>query len=335
MDALSETLKAVRLLGPFFIQARFTAPWSCEAPCVEAMGALQEPGATRAVVFHLVTEGECFVTPRGKPPVRLAAGDVVLFPKGGSHVLSSAPGLVPAVCNLAAGGMSGQPFQVEHGGGGTPAHIVSGYLACDGNSERLLLGSLPCFIHLGLRGSATGAWLENSLCYALAEAMSPRPGAAGVLSRLSELVFIEILRLFMAEQAPEQAGWLAGINDPLVGAALNSIHNSPGRTWVLEDLARSAGTSRSVLAKRFKGLVGMGPMAYLTQWRMLVAANMLAQSRTPIGLIASKVGYETDTAFSRAFSREYGAPPHRWRREQGSKHKSEATAAAGRAGVAS
>jgi AraC-like DNA-binding protein len=130
------------------------------------------------------------------------------------------------------------------------------------------------------------------------------------------VLFIEVLRLYMNERGVERTGWLAGVGDRIVGAALNALHQRPAHTWTLEELAREANTSRSVLAERFQHLVGSAPMQYLTQWRMLLAANMLCRSNAPLARIAEEVGYQTDTAFSRAFRREYGAPPAAWRRHQ-------------------
>jgi AraC-like DNA-binding protein len=129
-------------------------------------------------------------------------------------------------------------------------------------------------------------------------------------------VFIEVLRLYMHQQGEGRTGWLAGVGDRIVGAALNALHKSPAYAWTLEELARAAGTSRSVLAERFHALVGSSPMQYLTQWRMLLAANLLRGSKQPLMLIAQDVGYQTDTAFSRAFRREFGVPPATWRRSR-------------------
>jgi AraC-like DNA-binding protein len=152
--------------------------------------------------------------------------------------------------------------------------------------------------------------------YALAEARSPRPGGAGVLAKLAELLFIEVLRLYMNEQGEGRTGWLAGMGDRIVGGALTALHSRPAQAWTLEELARTAGSSRSVLAERFQQLVGTAPMQYLTQWRMLLAANLLSRSNAPLARIAEDVGYQTDTAFSRAFRREYGCPPAAWRRNR-------------------
>ena len=169
-------------------------------------------------------------------------------------------------------------------------------------------------MRVNVRGSNAGVWLEASLRYALREARSPRPGGAGVLAKLAEVLFIEVLRLYMNEQSAGRTGWLAGVGDRIVGGALNALHARPAHAWTLEELAREAGTSRSVLAERFQHLVGSSPIQYLTQWRMLLAANLLCRSNAPLARIAEDVGYQTDTAFSRAFRREYGAPPAAWRR---------------------
>jgi len=180
----------------------------------------------------------------------------------------------------------------------------------------MLLAGLPALVRVNVRGSNAGIWLEASVRYALAEARSPRPGGAGVLAKLAEVLFIEVLRLYMNEQGEGRTGWLAGVGDRIVGPALNALHAQPAHAWTLEELAHDAGTSRSVLAERFQHLVGSSPMQYLTQWRMLLAANLLCRSNAPLARIAEDVGYQTDTAFSRAFRREYGLPPAAWRRRR-------------------
>ncbi len=317
MDALSETLHVVRLVGAIFINARFTAPWCYQSPSAASAAPLLEPGAERVVIFHLITEGECFVELDSGPPVHLIAGDVVIFPKGDPHKMSSEHGLEPAIGRggLAAV-LSRRPRQLSYGGGGATTRLVCGYLACDARLARILLAGLPSLVKVNVRGSNAGIWLEASVRYALSEARSPRPGGAGVLAKLAEVLFIEVLRLYMNEAADGRVGWLAGVRDRIVGAALNSLHKEPARAWTLEDLAHAAGTSRSVLAERFQHLVGSSPMQYLTQWRMLLAANLLTRSNAPLAHIAQDVGYQTDTAFSRAFRREYGKPPATWRRSQ-------------------
>jgi AraC-like DNA-binding protein len=314
MDALSQTLRVVRLVGAIFINAKFTAPWSYQSPHAATAAPLLEPGAERVVIFHLITEGECYVELANEPPVHLRGGDVVVFPQGDAHVMSSAAGVPPARGARLDQVLARRPRQLIYGGGGATTRLVCGYLACDLRLAQMLFAGLPALLKVNVRGSSAGAWLESSLRYALAEARSPRPGGAGVLAKLAEVLFIEVLRLYMNEQSAGRTGWLAGVGDRVVGGALNALHARPAHAWTLEELAQASGTSRSVLAERFAALVGSTPMQYLTQWRMLLAANLLCGSNAPLSRIAEDVGYQTDTAFSRAFRREFGAPPAAWRR---------------------
>lgn len=193
----------------------------------------------------------------------------------------------------------------------------------------MMLAGLPPIVRVNVRDSGAGEWLETSVRYALAEARSPRPGGAGVLAKIAEVLFIEVLRLYMNAQGEDRTGWLAGVRDRVVGAALSAMHRDPGHCWTLDDLAREVGASRSVLAERFQRLMTVSPMQYLTQWRMVLAANMLRHSNAQLTHIAQDVGYQTDTAFIRAFRREFGAPPASWRRSQAAlKRGEQATALA-------
>jgi AraC-like DNA-binding protein len=252
----------------------------------------------------------------GQAPLQLAAGDVVVFPQGDAHRMASEAGLPAATGARLDAVLARRPRTLAYGGGGPTTRLVCGYLACDARFARLLLAGLPPLVRVNVRGSDAGAWLEASVRYALGEARSPRPGGAGVLAKLAEVLFIEVLRLYMHEPDAGRTGWLAGLGDRVVGAALNALHARPAHAWTLEELAREAHTSRSVLAERFQHLVGNSPMQYLTQWRMLLAANLLRRSNAPLARIAEDVGYQTDTAFSRAFRREYGTPPAAWRRRE-------------------
>src|SRR5450432_3171995 len=228
MDALSETLRVVHLVGAIFIQARFTAPWCYQSPRADTAAPLLEPDAERVVIFHLITEGDCWVEMPEQPPLKLTAGDAVLFPQGDAHRMTSEPGLAPA-----SGGagltavLSRRPRQIAYGGGGARTKLICGYLACDARLARMLLAGLPPVVRVNVRGSNAGIWLEASLRYALAEARSPRPGGSGVLAKLAEVLFIEVLRLYMNEQSVGRTGWLAGVGDRIVGAALNLMHQRP------------------------------------------------------------------------------------------------------------
>ncbi|HWZ65061.1 MAG TPA: cupin domain-containing protein [Steroidobacteraceae bacterium] len=229
MDALSETLRVVQMVGAIFINARFTAPWCYQSPRAASAATLLEPGAERVVIFHLVTAGECYVEMPASAPLHLVAGDAVLFPEGDAHRMTSEPGLAPARGARLADVLARRPRQLAYGGGGAATRLICGYLACDARFARLLLAGLPPLVRVNVRGSSAGTWLETSVRYALAEARSPRAGGAGVLAKLAEVLFIEVLRLYMAEHGEGRTGWLAALNDRIVGAALNALHRNPAR----------------------------------------------------------------------------------------------------------
>ena len=142
-----------------------------------------------------------------------------------------------------------RPRQLAYGGGGTATRLVCGYLACDARLARMLLAGLSSVVKVNVRNSNAGFWLEASLRYALSEARSPRPGRMGVLAKLSEVLFIEVLCIYVNEQSPGTTDLLVGVGDRIVGAALGALHKNPPRAWTLEDLAKEAGASRSVLAE--------------------------------------------------------------------------------------
>ena len=316
MDALSDILRVVRLTGAFFFNARFTAPFCYAAARTSDLAALVEPGADRLIIFHLITEGECWIEMDGLDPVRLQAGDVALLPQNLAHRMASAPGLPTQSGGELAALISPQPRLISYGGGGAPTQMVCGFMACEAGLGQMLLTGLAPVVKAPLHGTEAWAWLESSVGYALAEARSGRPGGAGVLAKLAEVLFIEVLRERMAAEDEDAVGWLAGVRDRVVGAALAALHRKPAHPWTLEELARSVGASRSVLAERFQKLMGVSPMQYLTQWRMVMAASLLRRSGAQLTHIAQDVGYQADTAFIRAFRRQYGQSPAAWRRAQ-------------------
>ena len=248
MDALSQTLRVVHLVGAIFINAKFTAPWCYRSQRADSVASLLEPGAERVVIFHLITEGECYVEMDGQPPLRLIAGDAVIFPQGDAHLMNSQPGLPPAKGSRLDVVLARRPRLLTFGGRGATTRLLCGYLACEAKLAKMLLAGLPPIVRVNVRGSNAGAWLESSVRYALAEARSPRPGGAGVLAKLAEVLFIEVLRLYMHEQGEGRTGWLAGVSDRIVGAALSALHKHPAQAWTLEDLARVAGVVGSLRA---------------------------------------------------------------------------------------
>jgi AraC-like DNA-binding protein len=316
MDALSEILKVVRLSSAVFFHARFTAPWCFQTPQAASVAQTLHPGAERLILYHFVADGSCEVAMEGQPPMQLTAGDIIVFPHGDAHRMASEIAVAPGRPVDLPALLGRRPRMLRFGGGGEATRFVCGYLECDPRLCRPILSALPRVLKISLRGEGGTDWLESSIRYAVAEAASPRPGGEGVLAKLSEVLFVETLRRYMAQLPPEQTGWLAGLRDRVVGRALSLLHQSPAHPWTVESLARQSGASRSVLAERFAHYVGQTPMNYLARWRMALAASLLRSSALSLTRVAEEVGYETDAAFSRAFRREFGHPPAAWRKQQ-------------------
>jgi AraC-like DNA-binding protein len=206
------------------------------------------------------------------------------------------------------------------GGGGEITRFVCGFMACEPRLSQVFLSGLPPVFKVSIRNDASGRWLENSIRFSVNEADASRSGGEAVLAKLSEVLFIETLRAYIAHLPAEQTGWLAGARDSEVGKTLALMHRNPAQAWTIASLAREAGLSRSVLAERFRHYLNEPPMAYLTRWRLQLGAQMLASTSYSVAQIASEVGYESEPAFNRAFKREFTVPPARFRSQSRSTH---------------
>jgi AraC-like DNA-binding protein len=318
VDALSDVLKTVRLTGATFFAVVAKAPWVAESPERGLILPKILPGAGHLIAYHVLTEGRCFANIIGQEPIPIEAGEVIVFTKCDPHVLSSSPGMrtdpVPAETLDAAAGIQ-LPFAVSLGDEGPiAAKLVCGYLACDAQPFNPLLDNLPPVIKARDSEDDETPWLGQFIRLATIESSGKRAGGESVLAKLSELMFIEVIRRHLAGMRPEQAGWLAGLRDPFVGKALSLLHARPERNWTIEKLGKDVGLSRSVLAERFADLVGMPPMQYLAKWRMQIASGLLDGGNTNIATVAAKIGYGSEAAFSRAFKKMVGVPPSDWRR---------------------
>ena len=315
MDALSDVLRAVRLTGAVFFDVLASEPWVAETPRGGSIVGALFPGADHLIPYHVITGGACFGGLIGEPAIHLAAGDVIVFPHGDAHAMSSAPGMrdAPDPAKFCRPGEGQLPFSISMGDAPDPAHLVCGFLACDARPFNPLLSALPPVITVSERaGGAIGAFVQ----LALAESKAPRPGGESVLGRLSELMFVDVIRRYLESLPADRADWLSGLREPFVGRALEALHRSPGRDWTLEALSRDVGLSRSALAERFTQFVGQPPMQYLTNWRMQLAANYLTGGTDSVAAIAERVGYESEAAFSRAFKKVVGTPPSHWRKHR-------------------
>ena len=315
VDVLSDVLRVVRLSGAVLFRCEFSVPWAVTTPDPAELARLLLPGAKQLMLFHLVAAGRCRIGLKGHAPLQLETGDIVVFPYGDAHTMASDLSMKPApITGLlgAAMGKEGMPVCVA-GGDGEKTHLVCGFLHCDELLFNPLCKALPPLIHARNEGEPAISFLAATVRHTVSEAGAAQPGNTCLLSRLSELLFIEVLRRHIAALPPGTVGWLAALNDPMVGRSLRLMHAKPAHPWTVDNLARQCGTSRSLLAARFKALLGQPPMHYLVCWRLQLAAEMLRDGVHGIASIAARVGYDSEPAFNRAFKRYAGEPPATWR----------------------
>lgn len=317
-DPLSDLLKTVRLTGAVFFEIAAQGPWAVASPTRELMLPKILPGANHLIAYHVVTAGRCFATAAGGQAISLEAGEVVVFTNGQPHIMSSHPDMradppMPDVLDVAAAGE--KPFCINYGDGTISTKLVCGYLACDARPFNPLLENLPPVITAGDPRNNGAGWIGQFIRFAVTEAAETRAGGESVLTKLSELMFIDVVRRYLETLPPEQTGWLAGLRDPSIGKALALLHGKPAHNWTIDELAKQAGLSRTVLAERFAELVGIPPMHYLAKWRMQIASELLTRSSANLANISAQVGYESEAAFSRAFKKMVGVPPSTWRRQ--------------------
>lgn len=327
-DILSDLLRSVRLRGAIFYYVSYSGPWAAQTqPAAEIAGAVL-PGCEHVMEFHMIAKGDGWAAIKGQPPVRLAKGDIVMFPQGDAHVMSSAPGLTPekretewvlsqkdmpkpiAVSNANGIVHAGMPTPI----GVAQTVVVCGFLGCDLRPFNPLVGALPRLLHLP--SSRAGQWVAHVIDQAVAETHQRRPGGEAVLERLSEMMFVDSARRYLDGLPDDATGWLAGLRDRYVGRSLALLHERPGHDWTIEELGREVGLSRSALHERFVQFLGQAPMQYLTNWRIQIGAGMLRTTSRSVADIAGEVGYDSEAAFSRAFKRLVGVPPAGWRRDQ-------------------
>jgi AraC-like DNA-binding protein len=317
-DALSDLLKTVRLTGAVYFEIAAHEPWAIASPPRELILPKILPAADHLIAYHVVTAGHCFATVAGAEPIALEAGQVIIITNSDSHIMSSGPRLhaePPTADVLEVAAAASKPFRINLGDGPASTNLVCGYLACDARPFNPLLENLPPVIKVGDPRNDGAGWVSQFIRFAVAEAAEKHAGSETVLTKLSELLFIDVVRRHLETLPPERAGWLAGLRDPCIGKALSMMHARPAHEWTVDELGREAGLSRSVLAERFAQLVGIPPMHYLAKWRMQIASELLAGGNTNLASIAAEIGYESEASFSRAFKKMVGVAPSAWRRQ--------------------
>lgn len=327
-DTLSELLRRVRLHGAVFYYVKGYPPWVVENPHVREIIPVIMPGAEHMIEFHGVVNGSCWAAIPGESPIRLEAGDVVLFPQGDPHIMSSAPGM-RASSDSTAFFYSQRPPQLPHtlslkderlttgrldDDQRDCATVVCGFLGLDARPFNPLLAALPRVLRIVGATPGEESWFTTLLRAVVTESDRKRPGGEAILSRMSEMLFVEALRRHVDSLREEETGWLAGMRDPAVGRTLSLIHERPSEPWTVERLGEGVGLSRSSFNERFVHFIGQPPMQYLTHWRMQVASSLLLDTNAKLLDVAINVGYESEAAFSRAFKRIAGLSPGAWRK---------------------
>lgn len=325
-DPLSDVLETIRLRGALFFVWEPYWNYLEDVPHGDRLGDLILPGSERIVSYHIIAEGPCWAAISGEEPIRLETGDILLIPHGDAYAMSNRP-----ECPVTPDNTDGLEFFRQMGSGDLPPVVVSGgdgprhnrvicgFLGCERYVFNPVLDTLPPLVRIPSPGQVEDP-LGSLIDFALSESCQHRGGERCLLMRLSEVMFVEVLRRYLRTAPVGSDGWLPGLRDPLVGRALDLLHRRMAEPWTLEILASELATSRSTLAERFANLVQEPPMQYLTRWRMQAAARRLSDNPGKIYAVAREVGYESEAAFSRAFKRVVGVSPAKWRDEVGRGH---------------
>jgi AraC-like DNA-binding protein len=297
MDVLSDAVTTMRTGRPHSNRNRLRTPWGLRFPPTDGAG------------FHIVLSGTCWLLPAGAEPLRLTTGDIVFLPREPGHALADEPD--NSLTEFRAGGRDRED---EPGTGGTVTELLCGAYVLDRSRPHPLLADLPDVVHLPAHVGRHPR-LRTAVDLLGAELAEPRAGATASVSALLDLLLLYMLRAWFDEQSTgSPAGWPAALADPAVSAALHAMHAEPEAPWTVRGLSGRAGLSRTVFAQRFTALVGRPPLAYLTWWRMTVAARLLRETDAPLFTVAGRCGYSSEFAFAKTFKREFGVAPGAFRR---------------------
>jgi len=318
-DPMSDVLDTVRLQGAVFFLWEPGWPYGIGVADGRRLSRHILPQSDCIVSYHIVTKGPCWATVPGELPLLLETGDTLVLPRGDPYMIANAPQFptqedcehsIDFFRSMAVGKV---PLVVRDGGPGPENNkLICGFLGCNTGPYNPLLSTLPRILRIRAPEGGNDP-LSSLIDFALTESRQSRGGERCLLMRLSEVMFIEVLRRYLRSGADYDCLWLAGLRDPLVGRALALLHRDIAGSWTLRELAQSIGASRSTLAERFSEVIGLPPMQYLTRWRMHVAANRLRDTVAKVYAVANEVGYDSEEAFSRAFKRVVGVTPRQWR----------------------
>jgi AraC-like DNA-binding protein len=300
---LDDVLNLLRVRGALMAHLHVHAPWGRRLA--------QATGAT----FHAVTAGSLWVRIPGQAPRELLAGDVALLPTGAAHVIASDRSGPARPWDRAAKARElNAAGEIIIEGPGNSAHIICAAYDYDREVAHPLLSLLPAAVVVSGQDVADGNPVATTLRLLRYELASGAAGRGTIIDRLIDVLFVHVIRTWVASGNEQPSSWLGALRDPVVARALTAMHSAPATPWTIELLAREVSLSRATLTRRFTTLVGEGPLSYLTRWRMDLAAGHLRDTDDAVSAIAHRVGYTSEFAFSRAFARLRGQPPGRYRR---------------------
>lgn len=314
MNTISAILQGMRLTGGVFLEAEFTAPWAIRSHVAPADCSPYMKMPRQIIAYHLITAGRCVITLDGGATAQLMYGDIVILPRNTPHILASASTVAPVSADdLIQPNVEGGLARIDYGGGGDGTQILCGFLG-SATENTSLTAMLPEILKLGTGDWATAQWIESTFRFAIEESRNRQADSREALARLADLLFFEAVRRYFALHPQSSKAAVAGMRDMLVGRALALVNARMHEHWTTEALAREIGLSRSSFAERFTRALGEPPMRYLAHRRLEQASMRLLESSIAVARIAYESGYESESAFNRAFRRMYGAPPAAWRR---------------------
>jgi AraC-like DNA-binding protein len=312
---LRAALENLRLDGAIFFRAEFTENWAFESPLKDLTQALR-PGAKSMILFHIVAAGRCWISMPGGERHWANRGDVIVLPYGDDYLMGGAePAEVIPIMNL----MTRPPWDtmpvLAHGAGGHRTDIVCGHMHSDDPLFDPAMRAFPPVFVVRVPEGPAARWVASSINYALAVTTESLP-APPSSTRLPELLLTEVLRIHLETAPMAEHGWIAALHDRVLAPAMAALHAAPDRKWTVAELASTATVSRSVLDQRFREVLGLSPIKYLTEWRMHLATDLLRTTDLSVAAISRPIGYESEEAFSRAFRRSEGTSPGAWRSAQ-------------------
>jgi AraC-like DNA-binding protein len=311
---LADALSRLRLNGAIFLRGEYTEGWGYESLPSQDAAAVLAPEAPQVVLFHVVAQGRCWLDVEGQDRIWAGAGDVIVLPYNDQHRMG---GSSPAECVSIATLIQPPPWEampvIEHGEGGPRTDLICGYLACDDPlfDPRMRVFP-PAFVVSPPPGPARD-WMRASIDYAMQQTELVSDSRFEAPTSIPQLLLLEALKLHLATAPAVDRGLISAMRDPVLAPALAALHAEPGRKWTVAELAGESSVSVSLLDERFRDVLGLAPIRYLTGWRMHVAEDLLRSTDLGVVAIARRVGYESEEAFSRAFKREHGQAPSVWR----------------------